>query len=59
MLIYTMMSKLITFEGILGSQFDEKLREITEINKQIAECFQNLYSVTWPSFYYEKNNQID
>ncbi|CAC5421396.1 unnamed protein product [Mytilus coruscus] len=41
----TVMSLLLTSEGIFGSQFDEKLKEKTERNKQPAECLPNLKRV--------------
>ncbi|CAC5381165.1 unnamed protein product [Mytilus coruscus] len=40
----TVMSLPLTSEGIFGSQFDEKLKEKTERNKQLAECLPNLKS---------------
>ncbi|CAC5426473.1 unnamed protein product [Mytilus coruscus] len=41
----TVMSLPLTSEGIFGSQFDEKLKEKTERNKQLAECLPNLKRV--------------
>ncbi|CAC5392766.1 unnamed protein product [Mytilus coruscus] len=44
----TVMSLPLTSEGILGFQFDEKLREKTKRNKQLTECLPNLKKIGIP-----------